>query len=95
MQPRAEAADGTNYNIYVDDLVAEFHIRYGGYGGLAYHHIADNYIALSSRFVPCGVWEAVYIIERGHGASSPVSAPSSSASWSRCARRSTSTCAGL
>jgi TnpA family transposase len=28
-----------------------------------YHHVADNYIALFSHFIPCGVWEAVYIIE--------------------------------
>ncbi|RVX40934.1 TnpA family transposase [Nonomuraea polychroma] len=34
-----------------------------GFGGIAYHHIADNYIVLFSRFIPCGVWEAVYIIE--------------------------------
>ncbi|MET9246164.1 Tn3 family transposase [Nonomuraea sp. NPDC003709] len=65
------------------------HLRW--FRHLGYHHIADNYIALFSRFVPCGVWEAVYIIEGGYGASSP----SSAASWSRCARRSTSTCAGL
>lgn len=37
-------------------------VRYS-YGGIAYHHIADNYIALFSHFIPCGVWEAVYIIE--------------------------------
>jgi TnpA family transposase len=43
--------------------LAESHIRYGGYGGIAYHHVADNYIALFSHFIPCGVWEAVYIIE--------------------------------
>jgi hypothetical protein len=57
------ATDGTKYEIYVDNLVAEYHIRYGGYGAIAYHHIADNYIALFTRFIPCGVWEAVYIIE--------------------------------
>ncbi|WP_433444788.1 Tn3 family transposase [Nonomuraea sp. CA-141351] len=45
----------------MDNLIAEFHIRYGGFGGVTYPHIADNYIALFSRFVPCGVWEAVYI----------------------------------
>ena len=45
------------------DLVADYHIRYGGYGAIAYHYIADNYIALFSRFFPCGVWEAVYIID--------------------------------
>ncbi|MGH7732167.1 MAG: Tn3 family transposase, partial [Gemmatimonadales bacterium] len=32
-------------------------------GGIAYHHIADTYIALFTHFIPCGVWEAVYIIE--------------------------------
>ena len=34
-----------------------------GTGGIAYHHISDTYIALFSQFIPCGVWEAVYIIE--------------------------------
>jgi TnpA family transposase len=43
--------------------LAEYHIRYGGYGGIAYHHVADNYVALFSHFIPCGVWEAIYIIE--------------------------------
>jgi TnpA family transposase len=57
------AADGTKYELYDQNLLAEYHIRYGSYGGIAYHHIADNYIALFSHFIPCGVWEAVYIIE--------------------------------
>ena len=57
------AADGTQIDTLIDNLLAESHIRYGGYGGIAYHHIADNYIALFSHFIPCGVWEAVYIIE--------------------------------
>jgi hypothetical protein len=57
------AADGTQVDSLIDSLLAESHIRYGGYGGIAYHHIADNYIALFSHFIPCGVWEAVYIIE--------------------------------
>jgi Tn3 transposase DDE domain len=57
------AADGTQGDTLIDNLLAESHIRYGGYGGIAYHHIADNYIALFSHFIPCGVWEAVYIIE--------------------------------
>lgn len=38
-------------------------IRYGGYGGIAYYHVSDNYIALFSHFIPCGVWEAVYILD--------------------------------
>jgi TnpA family transposase len=57
------AADGTQLDTLIDNLLAESHIRYGGYGGIAYHHVADNYIALFSHFIPCGVWEAVYIVE--------------------------------
>jgi TnpA family transposase len=38
-------------------------MRYQKRGGIAYHHIANNYIALFSTFIPCGVWEAVAIIE--------------------------------
>jgi len=57
------AADGTLRNIYEDNLIAETHYRYRNKGGIAYHHVADNYIALFSTFIPCGVWEAVEIIE--------------------------------
>ena len=32
-------------------------------GGIAYNHIADTYVALFSSFIPCGVWEAIEIIE--------------------------------
>ena len=56
-------ADGSQIDTWEENLLAESHIRYGGYGGIAYRHIADNYIALFSHFIPCGVWEAVYIIE--------------------------------
>ena len=59
----AAAADGTKYEMYDQNLVAEHHIRYGGWGGIAYHHIADSYIALFSHFIPCGTWEAIYILE--------------------------------
>ena len=57
------AADGTQIDTFIDNLLAETSIRYGGAGGIAYHHISDTYIALFSRFIPCGVWEAVYIID--------------------------------
>src|SRR5919202_1419610 len=57
------AADGTKYELAENSLLAEYSIRYGGYGGIAYPHLADSYIALFSHFIPCGVWEAVYIIE--------------------------------
>jgi TnpA family transposase len=59
----AAAADGTKYEMYDQNLLAEYHIRYGGWGGIAYHHIADSYVALFSHFIPCGTWEAIYIIE--------------------------------
>ncbi len=57
------AADGTQVDTFIDNLLAETSIRYGGTGGIAYHHISDTYIALFSRFIPVGVWEAVYIIQ--------------------------------
>jgi TnpA family transposase len=60
---KSAAADGTKFDMFDQNLLAEYHIRYGGYGGIAYHHVADNYVALCSHFIPCGVWEAVYIIE--------------------------------
>ncbi|MEV1202062.1 Tn3 family transposase [Microbispora rosea] len=60
---KAVAADGSQIETWENNLLAESHIRYGGYGGLAYRHISNTYVALFSHFIPCGVWEAVYIIE--------------------------------
>ncbi|MFJ4843213.1 Tn3 family transposase [Streptomyces sp. NPDC088746] len=57
------AADGTHMDTYLDDLLSETSVRYGKPGGIAYHHVSDTYIALFTHFIPCGVWEAVYIIE--------------------------------
>lgn len=57
------AADGTHMDTYLDNLLAETSVRYGKPGGIAYHHISDTYVALFTHFIPCGVWEAVYIIE--------------------------------
>ena len=57
------SADGTKYDLSEQNLMAEYHIRYGGYGGIAYHHVSDLYIALFSHFIACGTWEAVYIID--------------------------------
>ena len=56
---RAAIADGTHVKLRENNLLGSRHIRYGAYGGIAYHHIADNYIALFTSFIPCGVWEAV------------------------------------
>jgi len=57
------AADGTKWDVYEQNLLSEYHIRYGGYGGIGYYHVSDTYIALFSHFIPCGVWEAVYILD--------------------------------
>ncbi|MDQ2807050.1 MAG: Tn3 family transposase [Chloroflexota bacterium] len=57
------AADGTQYPLYANTLKSEYHIRYGDYGGIAYRHLSDMYIALFSHFIVCGVWEAVYILD--------------------------------
>jgi TnpA family transposase len=60
---KSASADGTKWDLYEQNLLSEYHIRYGGYGGLGYYHVSDTYIALFSHFIPCGVWEAVYILD--------------------------------
>jgi TnpA family transposase len=57
------SADGTKWDLYEQNLLSEYHIRYGGYGGIGYYHVSDMYIALFSHFIPCGVWEAVHILD--------------------------------
>jgi len=56
-------ADGTHVRLRENNLMGSRHIRYGGYGGIAYHHISDTYIALFTSFISCGVWEAVHILD--------------------------------
>ena len=60
---QAAIADGTHIPLRENNLLGSQHIRYGAYGGIAYHHIADNYVALFTTFIPCGVWEAVHILD--------------------------------
>ncbi len=60
---KAVITDGTQFELRENTLMGEHHIRYGRFGGIAYHHISDTYIALFSHFIACGVWEAVYIID--------------------------------
>ena len=62
-QRNVAIADGTQMELRENNLLAERHIRYGGHGGIAYHHISATYIALFSNFIACGVWEAVYILD--------------------------------
>lgn len=60
---QSASADGTKWDLYEQNLLSEYHVRYGGYGGIGYYHVSDMYIALFSHFIPCGVWEAVYILD--------------------------------
>lgn len=60
---KSASADGTKWSLYEKNLMSEYHIRYGGYGGIGYYHVSDKYIALFSHFIPCGVYEAVYILD--------------------------------
>jgi TnpA family transposase len=48
---RAAIADGTHVKLRENNLLGSRHIRYGGYGGIAYHHISDTYIALFTSFI--------------------------------------------
>ncbi len=57
------SADGTKWDVYEQNLLAEYHLRYGGYGGLGYYHVSDKYIALFSRFAACGTYEATYVLD--------------------------------
>lgn len=57
------AADGTIWEIFQKNILAEKHIRYGVNGAIGYYHISDLYIALFSKFIPCGVWEGVHILD--------------------------------
>lgn len=60
---RSASADGTIWSVYSQNNFSEYHIRYGGYGGIGYYHVSDKYIALFSRFIPCGAYEAIYILD--------------------------------
>lgn len=59
----AAIADGTHALLRDNNLTRSRHFRYGKLGGVAYNHIANSYIALFTTFIPCGVWEAVHILD--------------------------------
>jgi TnpA family transposase len=60
---KSASADGMKWDLYPQSLMSEYHIRYGGYGGIGYYMVADSYIALFSRFSTCGAWEGHYILD--------------------------------
>lgn len=51
---KSVAADGTMEELREQSLIAEFHFRYRKKGGIAYQHVADNYVLLFSTFMSCG-----------------------------------------
>jgi len=57
------SADGTKWNLYEQNLISEYHIRYGGYGGIGYYHVSDKFIALFSHFISCGTYEGTHILD--------------------------------
>jgi len=57
------SADGKKWTMHENNLMSEFHIRYGGYGGIGYYIVSDTYIALYSRFITCGSYEGHYILD--------------------------------
>lgn len=57
------SVDGTKWDIYTKNLMAEFHVRYKGHGGIAYYHVSDKYIAIFSNFISCGVYEGRYLLD--------------------------------
>ena len=60
---RSASADGTQWDLHPQSLMSEYHIRYGGYGGIGYYLVSDTYIALYSRFMACGAWEGNSILD--------------------------------
>ena len=69
---QSASADGTKWELYEQNLMSEYHIRYGGYGGIGYYHVSDKYIALFSHFIPCGVYEGIYILDALAGNTSDI-----------------------
>lgn len=57
------SADGTKWDLHTQNLISEYHLRYGGYGGIGYYMVSDMYIALFSQFTTCGSWEGHNILD--------------------------------
>ena len=55
--------DGTHIELIENNMLGSMHIRYGAYGGIAYKYLSGKYIALITRFISCGSWEAIHILD--------------------------------
>jgi len=91
------SADGTKWDLYERNLLSEYHIRYGGFGGIGYYHLSDLYIALFNHFIPCGAYEGVYILDPFYQNQSDIQPDTVHAdthghtvTWTHASRRSTS-----
>ena len=60
---KSASGAGTKWDLSPQNLMSEYHIRYGGYGGIGYYLVSDLYIALFSRFTTCGSWEGHHILD--------------------------------
>src|SRR2546423_10221803 len=57
------AADGTQVDLYENNLLSSYHIRYGSYGGIAYYVVSALYIALYSHFLNFGMWGSNFLVD--------------------------------
>lgn len=57
------AADGTHRPMYDANLMSEFHLRYRERGAIGYYIVSDQYIALFSHFISCGMHESWFILD--------------------------------
>src|SRR5262249_1520895 len=60
---KSASADGTKWDLYPQNLMSEYHIRYGGYGGIGYYLVGASLIPLFSRLSPCGAAAGAYIFD--------------------------------
>jgi len=51
------------WDVHPQSFMSEYHVRYGGYGGIGYYLVSDTYIALFSRFIACGAYEGHSILD--------------------------------
>jgi TnpA family transposase len=60
---KSASADGTKWALHPQSVTTDFHIHYGGYGGIGFYLVSDTYIALFSRFSVCGAYEGHSILD--------------------------------
>ncbi len=59
---RHVSADVTKWSMYEQNLFAEYHLRYGGYGGVGYYNVLNTYIPYEFVFsvqVATGIREGI------------------------------------